>query len=160
MSKQKIKTWKELADIIGEEKASGKTAGFTNGCFDILHLGHIRYLEEAKAACDILVVGVNSDSSVKSIKGASRPINDEKVRSEVLSALECVDFITVFEEDTPQNLIESLGPDILFKGGDWKEDEVAGGAHVKGQGGEVKIIPYVGGYTTTDLIEKIKKANG
>ncbi len=160
MSDKKIKTWKELADIIRKEKASGKTAGFTNGCFDILHLGHIRYLEEAKTSCDILVVGVNSDSSVKSIKGNSRPINDEKVRSEVLAALECVDFLTIFEEDTPQNLIESLSPEVLFKGGDWKEDEVIGGAHVKKQGGKVKIIPYVGGYSTTELIEKIKEANG
>jgi D-beta-D-heptose 7-phosphate kinase/D-beta-D-heptose 1-phosphate adenosyltransferase len=160
MARQKIKTREDLADIVKKEKASGKTVGFTNGCFDILHLGHIRYLKEAKMFCDILVIGVNSDSSVKTIKGHGRPVNDEVARAEVLAALDCVDFLSVFEEETPKELIEALTPNVLFKGGDWEEDDVVGGSHVREHGGEVKIIPYVEGYSTTKLIKKIKGTNG
>jgi rfaE bifunctional protein nucleotidyltransferase chain/domain len=154
--KDKIKIQDMLLGIVIEAKASGKRIGFTNGCFDILHLGHIRYLREAKELCDILIIGVNSDSSVKVLKGEERPINPEGARMEVLSALECVDYITLFEEDTPQLLIEKLTPDVLIKGGDWREDQIAGAFHVKENGGEVKIIPYVEGYSTTNIIEKTK----
>ncbi|MGB2630456.1 MAG: D-glycero-beta-D-manno-heptose 1-phosphate adenylyltransferase [Candidatus Omnitrophota bacterium] len=153
----KIKSWQELAGIIKKEKASGKTIGFTNGCFDILHLGHIKYLEEARSNCDLLVVGVNSDGSVKSIKGDSRPVNNEKARTEVLAALESVDFITLFDEDTPEHLIKTLTPGVLFKGGDWKEEDIVGADHVKSSGGKVQVIPYIEGYSTTEMIEKIKK---
>lgn len=157
MPTQKLKPLTELSDIVGGEKASGKKVGFTNGCFDILHLGHIRYLEEAKKSCDVLVIGVNSDSSVRSIKGSQRPINDEAARTEVLGALECVDYLVLFGEDTPKKLIEALTPDVLFKGGDWKEEDIVGADHVKASGGEVKVIPYVEGYSTTELIERIRK---
>ena len=159
MALNKIKNRDELSGIVEKEKASGKTVGFTNGCFDILHLGHVRYLEEARRSCDVLVIGVNSDSSVKSIKGDGRPVNDEKARTEVLASLECADYLTLFQEDTPQNLIEALTPSVLFKGGDWKEEDVVGGTHVKANGGKVKIIPYIKGYSTTELINKINRAS-
>ncbi|NQT32254.1 MAG: D-glycero-beta-D-manno-heptose 1-phosphate adenylyltransferase [Candidatus Omnitrophica bacterium] len=157
MAADKIKTCEELADIIEKEKAAGKTAGFTNGCFDILHLGHIKYLNDAKKECDILVIGVNSDGSVRRLKGDERPINPQQARLEVLAALESVDYITIFDEDTPLELIKSLTPDVLFKGGDWREEDIVGGDHVKASGGKVRVIPYLGGYSTTELIQRIKK---
>ena len=157
MMTEKIKTQAELAEIVKREKSSGKTVGFTNGCFDILHLGHVKYLDEAKRGCDLLVIGVNSDGSVKRIKGKGRPVNSQETRMEILAALECVDFLTVFEEDTPERLIETLTPDVLFKGGDWHEGNIAGAGHVKSQGGKVRVIPYVEGYSTTGLIERLKK---
>ncbi|MBU1083852.1 MAG: D-glycero-beta-D-manno-heptose 1-phosphate adenylyltransferase [Candidatus Omnitrophota bacterium] len=159
----KIFSQERLAERIASEKSNGKIAGFTNGCFDILHAGHVRYLRAAKNECDILVVGVNSDISVRSIKGENRPVNTEGDRAEVLAALECVDYVTLFSEDTPQALIEELDPDILFKGGDWKEDEIAGADHVKSRGGRVSIIGYEEGYSTTNIIKKMggmtKKSN-
>ena len=155
MMADKIKTQPELADIVEREKNAGKKIGFTNGCFDILHLGHARYLNAAKKRCDLLIVGVNSDASVRSIKGPRRPVNAQEDRMEVLGALECVDLVTLFEEDTPEELIKKVMPDILFKGGDWDEKEVVGARHVKAHGGEVKIIPYVEGYSTTDIIKRM-----
>ncbi|MDP8259257.1 MAG: D-glycero-beta-D-manno-heptose 1-phosphate adenylyltransferase [Candidatus Aadella gelida] len=152
----KIKNRSELLGVARDAKEKGNKVGFTNGCFDIIHAGHVRYLRSAKDECDILIVGMNSDSSVRSIKGDSRPVNLEHDRMEVLAALECVDLITLFEEDTPQKLIEELGPDILFKGGDWKEDEIAGAAYVKKNGGRVKIIGYEEGYSTTNTIKRMK----
>ncbi len=156
MTKEKILSQGELAGIVGRERSKGKVIGFTNGCFDIIHLGHVRYLAEAKKWCDLLVVGVNSDSSVKRLKGDSRPINAQKARVEVLASLESVDFVTIFSEDTPEKLINKLSPDILFKGGDWKEEEVKGAEHVKARGGKVKIISYTEGYSTTSTIKKLK----
>jgi len=154
---EKIKSQRELLKILEKEKSLGKKIGFTNGCFDILHAGHVRYLTVAREACDKLVVGVNSDGSVKRIKGDERPINNSDARMEVLSALEFVDFLTLFEEETPEKLIAAIVPNILFKGGDWKEEEVAGADCVKKNGGEVKIIPYVSGFSTTNIINKMKK---
>ncbi|MDD5633984.1 MAG: D-glycero-beta-D-manno-heptose 1-phosphate adenylyltransferase [Candidatus Omnitrophica bacterium] len=151
----KIKDQDELAKIIDKQKALGRTIGFTNGCFDILHKGHVRYLKGAKKECDILVVGVNSDASVKKIKGDSRPLNSQNDRLEVLEALECVDYLTLFEEDTPEKLIKKLTPDVLFKGGDWKVETVVGGEYVMSKGGKVKIIPYVEGYSTTGMISRM-----
>lgn len=156
MKKDKIKSHSELQKEINDAKKKGNKIGFTNGCFDIIHAGHVRYLRTAKNECDILIVGMNSDSSVRSIKGDTRPINSEQDRMEVLAALECVDVVTLFEEDTPQKLIEKLDPDVLFKGGDWKEDEIAGAEHVKKNGGSVRIIGYEEGYSTTKIIEKMK----
>ena len=153
----KVKSWEELVEIIDREKSSGKRIGFTNGCFDILHLGHVRYLKEARGNCDLLVVGVNSDGSVRNIKGEERPLNTEWVRMEVLSALECVDLVVMFDEDTPEELIKTITPDILFKGGDWKEKDIVGGDHVKANGGTVKVIPFLEGFSTTGIIEKIKE---
>jgi D-beta-D-heptose 7-phosphate kinase/D-beta-D-heptose 1-phosphate adenosyltransferase len=159
MAMEKIKTLATLQDIVQKEKASGKCVGFTNGCFDILHLGHVQYLEEAKENCDILIIGVNSDDSVKRLgKGNGRPLNKQEVRMMVLSALECVDYLILFEEDTPEKLIESLTPSVLFKGGDWEEENVVGAEHVKSHGGSVQIIPYVKGYSTTELIKRIKES--
>ncbi len=157
MHDPKIKKDTELAIILKKAKAAGKTVGFTNGCFDILHVGHVRYLKEAKQDCDILVVGVNSDSSVRRLKGKDRPINPESARTEVLASLEYVDYVTLFGQDTPAELIEALNPDILFKGGDWKEEEIVGGDHVKKNGGKVRVIPFVTGYSTTSIIEKMKR---
>ncbi|MFH1664640.1 MAG: D-glycero-beta-D-manno-heptose 1-phosphate adenylyltransferase [Candidatus Omnitrophota bacterium] len=153
----KIKTQKELSELAGRLKREGRTTGFTNGCFDILHRGHVRYLDMAKKECDRLIIGVNSDASVKRLKGDSRPVNGQEARMEVLSALESVDFVTLFEEDTPEKLIRMLTPDILFKGGDWEEDDIAGSGYVRSTGGKVRIIPYVEGYSTTGVIEKLKK---
>jgi len=128
---------------------------FTNGCFDILHPGHTRYLCSAKELGDFLVVALNSDHSVRMIKGPKRPILREQARAELLAALECVDLVLIFDEDNPLMVISDLLPDILVKGGDWAEDEIIGADVVKKRGGEVKRIPFVTGFSTTDIITKI-----
>jgi rfaE bifunctional protein nucleotidyltransferase chain/domain len=156
MSKSKIASSEEISRIAGEQARAGKTVGFTNGCFDILHVGHVRYLQEARSKCDILVVGVNSDASVKRLKGQERPINPEYARVEVLAALESVDHVTLFEEDTPERLIKELNPAVIFKGGDWKEEDVVGAAYVRSKGGKVSIISYVDGFSTTKTIKRMK----
>jgi len=160
MIEHKIKSLPDLIESINKEKACGKIIGFTNGCFDILHLGHVRYLNEAKKECDILVLGMNSDVSVKRLKGAERPINPEGSRLFVLASLECIDYVTLFSEDTPEKLIKSITPVILFKGGDWAEEDVVGGGHVKEHGGKVRLISFVDGFSTTDIINKMKRENG
>ncbi len=137
-------------------RKEGKKIAFTNGCFDILHVGHVRYLKEAKKTGDILVLALNSDSSVRAIKGEERPLVCEEERAEVLAALEFVDFITIFSEPTPLELINQLKPDILIKGGDWAEDKVVGRDEVIKWGGRVAIIPEVEGKSTTNIVEKIK----
>ena len=152
----KLKTWDEIRAIIMVEKAGGRNTGFTNGCFDILHVGHVRYLAEARKRCDLLIVGLNSSGSVKRLKGPGRPINPQGDRAEVLAALECVDYITIFEEDTPLELIKHITPDMLFKGGDWKEEAIVGGDYVRQHGGKVVVVPYVSGYSTTGTINKMK----
>lgn len=157
MKDPKIKRAVGLARILKKAKSAGRIIGFTNGCFDILHVGHVKYLKEARGGCDILVVGVNSDSSVRRLKGKTRPINHQDARAEVLASLECVDYVTLFTQDTPLKLIRTLGPDVLFKGGDWKEKDVVGGKYVKMNGGRVMIIPYVKGYSTTATIKRMKK---
>jgi len=138
-------------------RKEGKKIAFTNGCFDILHVGHVRYLREAKKTGDILVLALNSDSSVRALKGEERPLVCEEERAEVLASLEYIDFITIFSESTPLELINHLKPDILIKGGDWAEDKVVGRDEVKNWGGHVKIIPEVEGKSTTNIVEKIKK---
>jgi D-beta-D-heptose 7-phosphate kinase/D-beta-D-heptose 1-phosphate adenosyltransferase len=138
-------------------RKEGKKIAFTNGCFDILHVGHVRYLREAKKAGDILVLALNSDSSVRAIKGEERPLVSEEERAEVIAALEFIDFVTIFPESTPLELINYLKPDILIKGGDWPEDKVVGRDEVKKWGGRVAIIPEVEGKSTTNIVEKIKK---
>lgn len=142
------------ADIVIER--NGMKIGFTNGCFDILHVGHVRYLEETKKYCDVLVVGVNSNASVKRLKGDARPINSENARMQVLAALESVDVVILFEEDTPLDLIKRVMPDVLFKGGDWAEEDIVGADVVKSSGGRVKVIEFVEGFSTTNTIEKMK----
>jgi rfaE bifunctional protein nucleotidyltransferase chain/domain len=129
---------------------------FTNGCFDILHVGHSRYLKDAKALGEILVVGVNTDASVKRLgKGDDRPIQNEKDRVELISALAAVDYAVLFDEDTPLELIESVGPDVLVKGGDWKPEQIVGSKFVLARGGEVKSLPFHPGHSTTSLLERI-----
>ena len=135
----------------------GKRIVFTNGCFDILHRGHVTYLAEAKKLGDLLVMGVNSDASVKRLKGPSRPINSENDRAYVLSQLKSVDFVEVFEEDTPLNLILKVKPKILVKGGDWKIDQIVGAKEVIQSGGDVFSLNFVDGYSTTSIINKINE---
>jgi D-beta-D-heptose 7-phosphate kinase/D-beta-D-heptose 1-phosphate adenosyltransferase len=155
--KQKIKGEKELLRIIRSLKAKGKRIVFTNGCFDLLHIGHIRYLEKSRALGDILVVGVNSDPSVRNLKGSKRPILPVKERAEILSGLGCVDYITIFDERDPLKLITSLLPHVLVKGGDWTKDQIVGREVVERSGGKVIIIPFVKGSSTSNLIETILK---
>jgi D-beta-D-heptose 7-phosphate kinase/D-beta-D-heptose 1-phosphate adenosyltransferase len=155
--KQKIKGREELLKIIQDLKIKGKRIVFTNGCFDLLHIGHIRYLEEAKTLGDVLIVGVNSDSSVRKLKGPERPILPVEERAEILSGLGCVDYITIFDELDPLNLISSLQPDVLVKGGDWTKEQVVGSEVVERSGGEVFIIPFVQGASTSNQIEIILK---
>jgi D-beta-D-heptose 7-phosphate kinase/D-beta-D-heptose 1-phosphate adenosyltransferase len=132
----------------------GRKVVFTNGCFDLLHVGHVRYLQAARRLGDALVVGVNSDASVRRIKGPERPINPERHRLEVLAALECVTWLCLFGEETPLRLIRKIGPDILVKGGDWPVEKVVGRDVVTGRGGRVLTIPLVRGVSTTEMIRK------
>jgi len=153
----KILERETLRNKLEELRNKGKKIAFTNGCFDILHVGHVRYLREAKKTADVLVLALNSDSSVRLIKGEERPLVPENERAEVLAALEFVDFVTIFKELTPLELINYLKPDILIKGGDWPEEKVVGREEVKKWGGRVAIIPEVEGKSTTNIVEKIKK---
>ena len=155
--KQKIIGKKELLRIIKNLKTRRKRIVFTNGCFDLLHIGHIRYLEKARTLGDILVVGVNSDSSVRILKGPKRPILPAKERAEILSGLGCVDYITIFNEQDPLKLITSLHPHVLVKGGDWTKEQIVGGDVVERSGGKVVIIPFVKGTSTSNLIGTILK---
>ncbi|MFA5323766.1 MAG: D-glycero-beta-D-manno-heptose 1-phosphate adenylyltransferase [Smithella sp.] len=141
---------------LDELRSKGKKIAFTNGCFDILHVGHVRYLREAKKTANVLVLALNSDSSVRSIKGEKRPLMPENERAEVLAALEFIDFVTIFPELTPLELINYLKPDVLIKGGDWPKEKVVGREEIKKWGGRVAIIPEVEGKSTTNIVEKIK----
>jgi D-beta-D-heptose 7-phosphate kinase/D-beta-D-heptose 1-phosphate adenosyltransferase len=154
----KIKRPLVLKGILARLRARAKKKiVFTNGVFDILHVGHVEYLKKARRLGDILVVGVNSDASTKRIKGPSRPVNRQTDRAKVLSALYFVDYVVIFGEDTPERLIKTLRPDVLVKGGDWAVKDIAGGDFVKSIGGKVKNIPFVKGYSTTSLLEKISR---
>ncbi|MBC7884759.1 MAG: D-glycero-beta-D-manno-heptose 1-phosphate adenylyltransferase [Saprospiraceae bacterium] len=130
---------------------------FTNGCFDLLHIGHVLYLEESKSLGDILVVGINSDASVRRLKGPNRPIQDENSRSHVLAGLESVDMVIIFDSDNPLELIQTITPDILVKGGDWRMDQIVGGDFVLSHGGQVRSLRFVDGYSTTAMEQKIKR---
>lgn len=130
---------------------------FTNGCFDILHRGHITYLAKARQLGEILVVGLNSDDSVRRLKGPERPVNDEVARAQVLAALEIVDYVVLFEEDTPYNIIVKVKPDLLVKGGDYKIENIVGADFVQQRGGQVLTIPFVDGFSTTSIIDHLKK---
>ncbi len=151
MDKNKIIDRPKLRDIITGFKSQGKKTVFTNGCFDIIHMGHIRYLRQAKKLGDILAIGLNTDASVSKIK-PDRPVISEQQRAEVLSALEMVDYITLFDEDTPYELIKEIRPDVLVKGGDWKKEDIVGRDIVK----EVHSIPFVEGISTSEIIKKIQ----
>ena len=153
-SDEHIKNWNEISIIASELKNKGKKIVFTNGCFDILHIGHVKYLEKAKNFGDILILGLNSDASVKNIKGNDRPINNQTDRAYILASLEVVDYLVIFDEDTPFELIKLITPDILVKGGDYEGKKVSGQDIVK----ELKIIQYIDGKSTTKTIERIKES--
>ncbi len=154
MSTSKITDWSHIPAI---RQVEGKLV-FTNGCFDILHAGHVLYLEQAKALGDILIVGLNSDASVKRLKGESRPVNSQQNRSIVLAALAAVDYVIVFDEETPYELIKAIQPDVLVKGGDWSEDSIVGADIVKAKGGEVISLPFWEGLSTTNILKAMDKS--
>ena len=153
--KFKLKTIHQIVPLAARLKKSGKKIVFTNGCFDILHVGHVRTLCQAKALGDVLVLGLNRDSSVKFLKGSGRPVTNEKERAEVMSALQTVDYIVLFGESTPEKLIRAVKPDFLVKGGDWKKKDIVGSDFVESYGGKAMSLRFVQGYSTTKLIEKI-----
>jgi len=157
---EKIVDSDSLKDRLNDLRQNGSRIVFTNGCFDILHAGHVRYLSRARSYGDILVVGLNSDRSVKIIKGEKRPIIPEGQRAEVLAGLWCVDYVTLFHESDPLKLIEKLKPDILVKGADWAEEQIVGADVVWGHGGKVMRVRMVPGVSTTEIIQKILKTYG
>ena len=152
----KIKTLPCAISAIIKLKQKNKKIVFTNGCFDILHAGHVSYLSKAKSLGDILVIGLNSDNSVKKIKGKSRPVVSQKNRAILLAALEAVDFVVVFNELTPLKLIKAIKPDVLVKGGDWKKENIVGSDFVESYGGEARSLAYIKGLSTRGIIRKIK----
>lgn len=152
---QTVLSLEELIKIRHRLRSESKRVVFTNGCFDILHPGHVRYLSQARALGDVLIVALNSDESVKRLKGPTRPILKLEERAEVISALKSVDYVTVFFEDTPREIISKLLPDILVKGGDWNLDTIVGREEVEAAGGEVKSLNFVDGCSTTDIINRI-----
>ena len=154
----KIKTLEQTSEECAQLKETGKKIVFTNGCFDILHPGHARYLYAARELGDHLIVAVNSDRSVGSIKGPKRPVLTEQVRAEMLAALSFVNSVVIFDEDDPFKVIQYLLPNVLVKGGDWSEDNIIGADVVKKAGGKVRRIPFITGFSTTDLIEKVMKS--
>ena len=156
----KILTWEELKIEVERRRGEGKKIAFTNGCFDILHAGHVQYLLEARKTGDLLILGLNSDTSVRLIKGEKRPLVPQGERAEVVASLTAVDYVTFFDETTPLRLIEYLPPDFLVKGGDWKEEEVVGGDLVRSRGGKVVIVPLTEGVSTTNIVERILRAYG
>jgi D-beta-D-heptose 7-phosphate kinase/D-beta-D-heptose 1-phosphate adenosyltransferase len=151
-----VLTLEEIIVRFGREKRNGKRVVFTNGCFDLLHPGHIRSLEAARALGDILIVGVNSDESVRTLKGPGRPVTPAGERAEILASLECVDAVLVFDELTPQTVVAALLPDILVKGGDWPEDQIVGREEVEAAGGKVVLVELVPGYSTTEILNRIR----
>lgn len=155
----KIQTWEQLSGTLDRWRAAGDKIVFTNGCFDLLHYGHLHYLSQARDLGQRLVVGLNSADSVRRLKGPARPINDELTRTHLLAALAVVDAVVVFEDDTPLELIKIVRPDVLVKGGDWRPDQIVGSDVVLANGGEVRSLPFVEGYSTTNIEQKILKSH-
>lgn len=153
--RQKIQTPEQLQATLARWRSEGARIVFTNGCFDILHYGHLHYLAEARDLGDRLVIGLNSGDSVRRLKGPARPINDEATRAHLVAALEVVDAVVFFSEDTPLELIRAVQPDVLVKGGDWKPEQIVGSDIVLEKGGEVRSLPFVEGYSTTKIEQKI-----
>ncbi|MBK8194604.1 MAG: D-glycero-beta-D-manno-heptose 1-phosphate adenylyltransferase [Lewinellaceae bacterium] len=156
----KIKTPDQLAVTIAKWRKAAEIIVFTNGCFDLLHYGHLHYLSQARDLGDRLVIGLNSGASVRRLKGPNRPINDEITRTHLIAALEVVDAVVIFEEDTPLELIKVAMPDILVKGGDWQPEQIVGSDVVLANGGKVLSLPYVEGYSTTNIEQKILQGAG
>lgn len=155
MESDSVMPAQRLASLLESFQKSGKKVVFTNGCFDLLHPGHISYLAAARALGDLLVIGVNSDASVRRLKGEKRPIMPEEARSQLLAALASVDYVTIFAEDDPYQLINLLQPDILVKGGDWDTGAIVGRDLVEARGGKVYSLPFVDEYSTTSIVEEI-----
>ena len=153
---RKLQTLPTLLKSLQKLRRQGRKLVFTNGCFDILHVGHVRYLQAAQALGDVLILGLNSDASVRKLKGADRPVTRQKDRAEILAALACVDFICLFGDPTPLRLIKKIRPDFLVKGGDWKPAKIVGNDVVKSYGGRVLSIPFQKGYSTTATLQKIR----
>ncbi len=156
----KVVSLKRLLEELAPLRERGAKVVFTNGCFDIIHAGHVRYLKKARSLGDLLVVGLNSDRSVRTIKGEKRPIVGERERAEVLSSLEPVDYVVKFNDPTPIKLIEAIRPDVLVKGADWKKGEIVGAGVVKKSGGRVARVRLVKGLSTTNIVERILKLHG
>ena len=156
----KLKNLEELTVIATDARSTGKNVVFTNGCFDLLHRGHVHVLREAKACGDLLITGINSDKSVKQIKGPARPVLPESDRSELLAALEMVDYVVLFDEPDPYQVISAIRPDVLVKGGDWSGAKIVGADLEEEAGGRVVVIPYIKGFSTTEIIERIKNLDG
>jgi D-beta-D-heptose 7-phosphate kinase/D-beta-D-heptose 1-phosphate adenosyltransferase len=152
-----VDDWQQAKECCQRWQQAGETVVFTNGCFDILHAGHVTYLEQARALGNRLVIGLNTDASVRRLKGARRPIVPQAARARLLAALQAVDMVVCFDEDTPLALIQTLCPDILVKGGDYTEATIVGADFVKGKGGRVEVIPFLNGFSTSNIIEKIVK---
>lgn len=152
----KIQTWEAICHTAEAWRKAGKKIVFTNGCFDILHYGHIHYLAEARALGDELIIGMNAATSVSRLKGPHRPINDEMTRTYLLASLEMTSAVVLFEQDTPLELIKIIGPDVLVKGGDWQPHQIVGADFVLARGGAVKSLPFIKGYSTTAIEEKIR----
>lgn len=157
---KKLKTLEELVRMTQDLRRQGKRLVFTNGCFDLLHRGHVRYLDRAKTLGDVLIVAVNSDASVRALKGPDRPVMSHEERAELVTALAAVDYVFVFDELTPEKAIQALEPDVLVKGGDWPLDQVVGREIVERRGGEVRTIPYVEGASSSQLLRRIRGGNG
>ena len=155
---EKVVSRPEIAAIAAQARRDGRHIAFTNGCFDLLHVGHIRYLAAARDAADLLIVGVNDDASVRRLKGPTRPLVPDAARAEVLAALAAVDYVTLFSEDTPYELIRAVQPDLLVKGSDWAPDQVVGRDVVEARGGRVLLIPVVADFSTTTLVERLRSS--
>ena len=156
--KSKVVNLNALQQHLTMARLKGKKIVFTNGCFDLIHLGHVDYLSKARDLGDFLVVGVNTDSSVRRLKGESRPLQDENSRCMILAAFSFVDYVVMFDEDTPLNLITAVQPDVLVKGADYKPEDIVGYDVVKAKNGEVKTIEFLDGYSTTNIVKKISES--
>ncbi len=156
----KLKSFEEIGAIAALARSNNQKIVFTNGCFDLLHRGHVHLLRTAKGYGDLLIVGINSDSSVKAIKGPSRPVLPQKDRTELIAAMEMVDYVVLFDEPDPYRLISSIRPNVLVKGGDWGKEKIIGGDFVEEDGGRVVVIPYIKGFSSTEIIERIQNNHG
>ena len=156
----KLKNLDELTELAAQARQNGKSVVFTNGCFDILHRGHVHVLRQAKAAGDLLIVALNSDRSVQEIKGAHRPVLPESDRIELIGAMEMVDYVIIFDEPDPYKLIAAIKPDVLAKGGDWSAEKIIGADVVEQAGGRIVMIPYLKGFSTSEIIGRILNENG
>lgn len=157
MITDKLKTWQEIDSIALDFHIHGRKVVFTNGCFDIIHAGHVLYLEQARMMGDVLILGLNSDASIRRLKGETRPVNTQTDRATVVAALASVDYVVIFDQDTPYRLIDLIKPDLLVKGGDWRPEDIVGSDIVLAQGGMVRSIDYLDGSSTTGIIDRIRE---